>query len=98
MEPIDAGTGRMMIAAAVVVDIFAYLAGLGFLDFIIDIPAAMIFGMWFSHYGVSVVQKRPLGFFGTVLAKFIPFIDLIPFWTYFVVTTIRQSRTENDGL
>src|SRR5579863_5599981 len=98
MEPIDAGTGRMMIATAVIADILSYIAGLGFLDFIVDIPAAMIFSIWFAHYGVSLVQKRPLGFFGTVLAKFIPLIDLIPFWTYFVVTTIRQSRTDGGEL
>lgn len=93
---ISTTAATMLLSFAVFIDALQFilelmLVGL-LLDSVIDIFATFIFGIWFSHYGVSLMKKNPLGFLGTSIAKFIPFTEMFPLWTLYVWLTIRSER------
>lgn len=88
---IDHTTSFFMKLTAIVFDL---LSAIPIVGSIVDFIAAITFGMWFAHHGVYVMKKRPLGFLGTIVAEFIPFIEVLPFWSVFVWTTIKQHQQE----
>ncbi len=92
MKPIDTGAAYFMITIAVIIDLVGLIP---FVGTILDIFASMLFGIWFSHYGMSVMTRRTFSFLMTTLAEFIPGIGMVPFWKIFVVTTIRKQRAES---
>ena len=99
---ISLATGALMIALAVLIDFAQFVLDIAIVGFILDsfitVIAAFIFGIWFSHVGVSLMHpKRVLGFLGTILGELIPGIDAIPFWTFNIATTvIREWRSPAD--
>ena len=94
-EPLITGIDAyLMIVTAIIIDVIQLIPIVGSL---VDIIAGIIFGIWFAHYDMSLIRRRPLGFFGTIIAEFIPFVDWIPFWTFFVIMTIRKEHAEVEG-
>ena len=86
-----------MIGFAVLVDAAApFLAG-GLLGFIIDIPAGIIFVMWFSHYGVSVMHPSRVGWFlGTAGIELTP-LSALPVWTFTITKLVlREWRSSEE--
>lgn len=89
----------MMIFFAIFVDalqafLTLIIVGL-FLNPIIDIMVAMLFSMWFSHHGVSMMSLKNIGpFLGTVVAEFIPVISALPIWTGGIMLTIARNRVK----
>lgn len=87
-----------MKCTAVFIDFSQFILGLMFvglaIDSIIDIFATLLFSIWFSHHGTSLIKKSPLGFFGTIIGEFIPFVDMAPLWSFYVWRTIRTERKE----
>jgi len=93
-----------LIAAAVItdilqslVDLLVFIPAVGIilsfvLGVIIDISAMIIFGMWFSILGVSLVGRYPLGFLGTSILEIIPLLNILPGWTMFVTLIIIEER------
>lgn len=107
---ISKSTGGIMIACAVFVDLAQFLITLlaaiplvgiiivAVINPIISFAASMIFGIWCSHLGMSLMNgKRVLGFLGTLGAEVIPFIDSFPWWTCLIAyTVITEWRRETD--
>ncbi len=92
---LNTSTASMMIITAGAIDLFGAIPFIGPLAApIVDVCASFIFGLWFSHYGISVVAKRPVTFFGTIILEFIPGISMVPFWTLFVALTIAKERVK----
>ena len=94
---ISNGSAFFMIAVALLIDglqILLDLVLIGFLlDPLLDILATIIFAIWFSHHGQSVMSaKRAGGFLVTVVAELVPGFDAIPMWTFFVAYTVIKSR------
>lgn len=85
MKRIHGDTVIIMIGLAIVFDAISLVPLLGTIG---DLFASFIFGIWFSHHGFSSIKERPLGFLGTILIEAIPFLDMFPTWTIYVVTTI----------
>lgn len=66
---------------------------------LISICAVFLFGIWFSHYGVSLFDsKRILGTLGTTLGEMLPIIGALPMWTARVTYTIITERTTEGTL
>lgn len=88
-----------MMVVAGTIDFFQFL--LTFVPFvgwlvtpIVSICAALLFGIWFSHLGISMLDpKRMLGTFGTMLGEMTPIINASPMWTARVAYTIITERT-----
>lgn len=100
---ISSATGWFMIACAALVDGIQFLLVLipfigWVLGWFLTIIAAFLFGIWFSHHGVSMMSpKRILGFGGTLLGEILPFINGAPFWTSLVVyTVINEWRSPEE--
>src|SRR5260221_107679 len=56
---------------------------------VLGFVAAMIFGIWCSHLGVSLMSpKRVFGFLGTAGVEFVPFVDSMWWWTIFIAYTV----------
>ncbi len=89
---IGSGTGFMMIAVALIIDgleavLSFFLIGL-LVNSFIDLIAALIFGIWFSHHGV----RSGLGIAGTAAVEFIPGLNALPVWTGYIVYKVFSSR------
>ncbi len=102
-ERISKSTGTWMIICAAVIDFVQFLLVLipfiGWLfGMFISVIASFLFGIWFSHYGVSLMSsKRVLGFLGTILGEWIPFIGAAPLWSCLVAfTVITEWRTPEE--
>jgi hypothetical protein len=96
---ISKSAGFMMILCALCVDgaqaILTFLLIGFFLNPIIDIFVAILFAMWFSHHGVSMMSTKNIGpFLATVVAEFIPGISALPVWTGGVALTIMRNRVK----
>ena len=92
-----------MIAAAVLVDLAQFgldIAIIGFIvDTVISAVIGVIFGMWFSHHGVHMVKKNPLGFWSVLAGELIPFINSAPFWTCLVAyTVVNEWRSASQDI
>ncbi|PIR84180.1 hypothetical protein COU18_00285 [Candidatus Kaiserbacteria bacterium CG10_big_fil_rev_8_21_14_0_10_51_14] len=94
---ISGGTGGVMICFAMVVDgmqgLITLIPFIGFLIApVMSIFAALLFGIWFSHNDVSMMDpKRVLGFGGTILGEVMPIVNVIPFWTGNITYTVIQE-------
>jgi len=103
-ERVGSVTGKFMIAIAVLVDITQFLLVLipfvgWLLGMVLSIVASFLFGIWFSHHGVSLMSsKRVLGFLGTMVGEWIPFISAAPFWTCLVAFTVIQEWRLPKGI
>lgn len=95
---ISLATGGMMITTAVLVDIADFFLIGGLIGFLVGIPAAIFFGIWFSHEDVSMFDhSRVLGFLATVGAEMVPIVNNGPWWTIRVATTvISEWRSEPE--
>ena len=97
-------TGKLMIAVAVAVDLVQFLLVLipfiGWLfGMMISVIASFLFGIWFSHHGVSLMSsKRVLGFLGTMLGEWIPFIGGVPLWSCLVAFTVIQEWRSSEEI
>lgn len=88
----------LMVAVAVCIDVAQIpLQIVPFSSSVLDFVASIIFGMWFAHYDYSLINKRQLGFLGTIGFEFVPLVDMLPLWTIFVILTIRRERAESEG-
>ena len=99
---ISRGTGIAMIAAAVAIDalqIGADVAIIGFfVDTVLDGMAAIFFGIWFSHNGVSFAGKYPLGFWGALAVEAIPGINALPVWSFAVIRAVQQEWAQKNSI
>ena len=96
-EPrIGNSTAFMMIVFAICVDVIDFLLDLfviGFVfDLVIDPIVAIIFGIWFGHFGVSLFRKSPGRFLGIIIVKLVPVLEMLPAWTYLVIKTVAEDR------
>jgi hypothetical protein len=101
---IGKGTAFALITAALFIDGVQFLIGLlalipavGFIiafafSVVVSVLAIFLFAIWFSHIGVSVMNKYPLSFLGVLILEQVPIISTVPGWTWFVVKTIAQER------
>ena len=99
-----------MIVCAALVDILQILVStlvtiplIGFaivftINPLITFVASMVFGIWGSHLGMSLLSpKRALGFSGTILLELIPIFDDLPGWTVYIAYTVfREWRRKTD--
>lgn len=103
-ERIGSLTGKLMITVAALIDITQFLLVLipfvgWLLGMVLSILTSFLFGIWFSHHGVSLMSsKRVLGFLGTMLGEWIPFIDAAPFWTCLVAFTVIQEWRSSEEI
>jgi len=95
---IGSGAAFMMIAVALLIDGIQFLLTLiYFIGLIINpfisICATMIFGIWLSHLGVSMMAPKRVGrFLGTIVGETV--LGSIPIWTFSIVLTVIESRVK----
>lgn len=87
----------ILIAFAGTCDFIGFIFGLipfvgWIIDMFFDVCVGMTISIWLDHYNISVMKKRPGAFIFTLLLKMIPVLELLPDWTFFVMTTISQNR------
>lgn len=89
---INFATGAVMIVVAIVIDFVVkpFLAG-GLLDFIVDIPATIVFFAWFWLCGARFTGFRVLGFGATTVAEALPVVDIAPWWTITIAYNVRRE-------
>lgn len=97
MRRISFGVAFLMVIAALVTDVLQaaleLIPFLGiFLSWLVDIAAIIGFSMWFNHFGHSLMRERPLALMGTTLVEAMPFVNMVPAWTFFVVTSILAAN------
>ena len=79
-----------MIILAVIIDVLGLLLGGGLFGFVVDIPAAIIFGVFFLASGVKFSFGRVLGFMGTIVLEFLPSAGFF-WWTLNIVYNVRAE-------
>lgn len=85
----------MMIAVAVMVDLFQFVLGFFLigvvLNFFISFMAFLIFWFWFILNG-----RVSITFFGTAFGEMvpIPFFNILPIWTLGITATIVMTRVK----
>jgi hypothetical protein len=88
----------MMIVVAVLLDLFNLLIGfisLELFGWFGDVLAAMIFSIWFSHYGVSLGSSKNIGWtLVVILVDMLPFGDLTFPWAIRVGYLAFHERKE----
>lgn len=87
---VSTGTAFMMGFIAVIIDGVQALLNFLLIGVIINpfinIVAAMMYGIWFSHHNMSVMStKTAMPFFATILGEFVPLINTLPMWSGFIV-------------
>lgn len=103
-ERISTSTGGWMIISAALIDFIQFLLVLipfiGWaLGWLASVIASFMFGMWFSHHDVSLMSsKRILGFLGTLLGEWVPFINAAPLWTCLVAFTVVSEWRRPDEI
>lgn len=81
------------------IPIFGNLLAMG-----ISLFAFMTFFLWFYVYGISMTTPKRLGgMIGGGIIEMIPYIDLIPAWTFVVIyligtTKIKEIVEKHPGL
>ena len=84
-------TGGILIGCAVLTDSIDGLLGLGMFGFIVDIPAALFFGICFSHNNLSMLHPdRALKFLGTIVVEATP-ASIVSSGLYSLRSFIRHS-------
>ena len=103
-ERISTSTGGWMITCAALIDSIQFLLVLipfiGWaLGWLMSVTASFMFGMWFSHHGLSLMSsKRVFGFLGTILGEWIPFINAAPLWTALVTFTVVSEWRRSEEI
>lgn len=87
----------MMIAIALLIDGIQFLLTLIFIGFLVNpfisICATMLFGIWLSHLGVSMMAPKRVGrFLGTIVGETV--FGTLPIWTFSIVFTVIESRVK----
>ncbi|MBI5003792.1 hypothetical protein HZC00_01725 [Candidatus Kaiserbacteria bacterium] len=97
-------SGFLLFASALIVDgvqalvdLLVLIPGIGIvlafaLGVVVDVSACFLFGFWFSHLGLPLLTRYPLGFLGTLVIENIPGLNSLPTWTLFVAKIIAQER------
>lgn len=91
-----------MIGFAGFIDFVQFLLDIAFIGFILDsvisVIAGIMFGIWFSSVGMSMMNPdRALGFIGTFLIELIPGFDALPVWTLKIgQTVISEWRSPEE--
>src|SRR3990167_1202232 len=94
---IERTTAFFMIAVALLIDGLQFLLTIIIIGFlinpIISIMATMLFGIWMSHHGVSMMSsKYALRFLGTIVGETI--LGTLPIWTVTVAVTVFEGRVK----
>jgi len=86
-------TFGLMVALAIILDIISIIPGA---NIIVDIVAALVFGLWFMLRGVGFVNPRrfSVGIIAIII-ELVPFLSILPGITAGVVITILSVRTED---
>lgn len=62
--------------------------------------AGIMFALWFSHHGITMMDpKRALAYGATLLGEVIPPFNMLPIWTLSVCLTlffVNKSREEEQ--
>ena len=96
---IGLGTAFMMVFMALLVDgtqgFLSWILVGFFVNPIIDVCVAMMFGIWFSHHGVSMMSAKNIApFLGTIVGEFLPFISALPLWTFYIIFALIRNRVK----
>lgn len=107
---ISKSAGWSLIIAAVLVDLtqffVTFLALIPFIGFvlvfavniIISACAFIIFGIWFSHLGLSLLEsRRALGTLGTILGETVPFVNSMLWWTCLITYIVISEWRKPEG-
>lgn len=92
----------MMIAVALVIDGIQLILDLLIIGLLIapfiNAATALIFGIWFSHYGVRFLSgRRAWASWSAMLVEFVPGLNAIPTWTAFTIYSAVMNRaSENE--
>ena len=97
-KELSSATTYLMVSVALIIDGLQFLINLiplvgQVISFFITIFAYMLFWLWFRINGINLFEtKRAMKSIVTFLAEMIPFIDMLPAWTYLVVTTANSTK------
>lgn len=94
-------TGGLMIAVAVGFDSLQFLGDIAYIGFILDslvsFIASIIYGIWFSHHDISLMgPDRALGFLGTILGELVPGVNALPFFTFYITSTVIREWASSE--
>ena len=92
---IGTASGVLMIAVAAVIDGIQFLLTLILIGFlvnpIISLVATMLFGIWLSHNGVSMMApKYAARFLLTILGETV--FGTLPIWTFSIAFIVGESK------
>lgn len=104
-QKIGNAQAAMMIAVALMIDLFQFVLGLLMigvvLNYFISFMALLIFWFWFLMNGVHFMGSMKevrigMTFFGTAFGEMapIPFFNVLPIWTFGIGATIAMTRVK----
>ena len=83
----------LMIAVALFFDALQALLTFIFMGWLAGIFAGLTFYLWFKIHGISFMKPKRLATFGgTALIEIIPFLSVIPAWTFAVAYLALDSK------
>ncbi|MCR4279209.1 MAG: hypothetical protein NUV78_00530 [Candidatus Zambryskibacteria bacterium] len=83
----------LMITVALFFDALQVLLTFIFMGWLAGFFAGLTFYVWFRMHGISFMKpKRLAAFGGTALIELIPFLSVIPAWTFAVAYLAISSR------
>jgi|SRR3989344_5618062 len=92
---LKATTVVLMIAVALFFDALQTLLTFIFMGWLVGIFAGLTFYLWFKLHGVSFMKPKRLATFGgTALIEVIPFLSVIPAWTFAVSYLALSSKLQ----
>lgn len=101
-EKIDSGTGQLMVAVALSLDILQGIIGIlpvvGFiLAPLISLFIWLIFWVWLRFHGVSLTKniKRTVLMWGGFFLELIPILNILPIWTITIFIIVLLVRNQD---
>lgn len=83
----------LMITVALFFDALQALLTFIFMGWLAGFFAGLTFYLWFRIHGISFMKPKRLATFGgTALIEFIPFLSVIPAWTFAVAYLALDSK------
>ncbi len=92
--------GIFDIAQIVLVAVLGWIGGVGFIaPWIFTVLGGLIFGVWFTVKGASIINGRRATSFGLgAIIEAIPGLNALPGWTVAVGLALTATRAEDMGL
>ena len=98
MEPIGSALAFALIAFGILIDLVqlaltVLMIGV-ILNPVLDLLAMGIFWLMLWHHGNNVLSRRGLSFGISSVIEFIPFLDVVPVWTFFAIYTVVMDHIQ----